>query len=225
MNYLVVGASSGIGSEVANFLVKEGHQVFTAQRRVVEGLPHIPFDATQPNFDFSALPDELHGVVYAPGTILLKPFHRFSMEDFQNDFQVNVLGAVHVLQGCLPKLKKANGANVVLFSSVAAQMGMGFHASIAAAKSAVEGLTRSLAAEWAPAQIKVNAIAPSLTNTPLASPLLSTPEKMEASAKRHPLGRVGESGDLAQAVQFLLQPNLWMTGTVLQVDGGLGNTK
>jgi NAD(P)-dependent dehydrogenase (short-subunit alcohol dehydrogenase family) len=147
------------------------------------------------------------------------------MEDFQHDFQVNVLGAVHVLQGCLPKLKKANGANVVLFSSVAAQMGMGFHASIAAAKSAVEGLTRSLAAEWAPAQIKVNAIAPSLTNTPLAASLLSTPEKMEASAKRHPLGRVGESADLAASVQFLLQPNLWLTGTVLQVDGGMGNTK
>jgi NAD(P)-dependent dehydrogenase (short-subunit alcohol dehydrogenase family) len=225
MNYLVVGASSGIGAEVANLLKSQGHQVFTAQRRNVEGLPHISFDASQPNFDFSILPDELHGVVYAPGTIQLKPFHRFSMEDFQHDFQVNVLGAVHVLQGCLPKLKKANGANVVLFSSVAAQMGMGFHASIAAAKSAIEGLTRSLAAEWAPAQIKVNAIAPSLTNTPLASSLLSTPEKMEASAKRHPLGRVGESADLAASVQFLLQPNLWMTGTVLQVDGGMGNTK
>jgi len=225
MNYLVVGASSGIGAEVAQRLKNQGHQVFTAQRRMVEGFPYIHFDATQPNLDFSSLPEELHGVVYAPGTILLKPFHRFSAEDFQHDFKVNVMGAVHVLQGCLPKLKKANGANVVLFSSVAAQMGMGFHASIAAAKAAVEGLMRSLAAEWAPAQIKVNAIAPSLTNTPLASSLLSTPEKMEASAKRHALGRVGESTDLAQAVEFLLNPQIWMTGTILPVDGGMGNTK
>ena len=225
MNYLVVGASSGIGAEVAKRLKNQGHQVFTAQRRSVDGFFHLLFDATHPNLDFSALPEELHGVVYSPGTILLKPFHRFSVEDFQHDFQVNVLGAVHVLQGCLPKLKKANGANVVLFSSVAAQMGMGFHASIAAAKSAVEGLTRSLAAEWAPANIKVNVIAPSLTNTPLASALLSTPEKMEASAKRHAIGRVGEPSDVAQAVEFLLNPQLWTTGIILPVDGGMGNTK
>ena len=138
---------------------------------------------------------------------------------------MDVLGAVQVIQGCLTALKASSNASIVLFSTVAVQTGMGFHASIASSKGAIEGLTRSLAAEWAP-QIRVNAIAPSLVNTELAARLLSTPEKAEASARRHPLGRVGEASDPAALVRFLLSPEAnWITGQVWGVDGGLGNLK
>jgi NAD(P)-dependent dehydrogenase (short-subunit alcohol dehydrogenase family) len=122
-------------------------------------------------------------------------------------------------------MKAAGSASVVLMSTVAVQSGMSFHASIAMAKGAIEGLTKSLAAEWAP-QIRVNAVAPSLVNTDLASRLLSTPEKVEASGKRHPLQRVGEPADIAAAVLFLLgDGSAWMTGQVMAVDGGLGSLR
>jgi NAD(P)-dependent dehydrogenase (short-subunit alcohol dehydrogenase family) len=165
-------------------------------------------------------------VVYAPGTINLKPFHRISMDDFKKEMEVNFFGAVRVLQACLKGLKKSSTPSVVLYSTVAVQTGMGFHAGIASAKGAIEGLTRSLAAEWAPSKIRVNAIAPSLTETPLASALLSTPEKKEASDKRHPLGRIGSSEDIAASTVFLLSPqSSWMTGQILHVDGGMSTLK
>ncbi|MFM2254761.1 MAG: hypothetical protein RLZZ47_250 [Bacteroidota bacterium] len=147
------------------------------------------------------------------------------MDEFRADFEVNAMGAVKALQACLPGMKLAGKSSVVLFSTVAVQTGMGFHASIAMAKGAIEGLTRSLAAEWAP-QIRVNAVAPSLVNTDLAARLLSTPEKVEASGKRHPLQRVGEPGDIASAVLFLLgEGSDWMTGQILAVDGGMGGLR
>jgi NAD(P)-dependent dehydrogenase (short-subunit alcohol dehydrogenase family) len=165
-------------------------------------------------------------LVYCPGTINLKPFHRIAISDFQNEMDINFFGAVRVLQACLKGLKKSDSASVVLFSTVAVQTGMGFHAGIASAKGAVEGLTRSLAAEWAPSKIRVNSIAPSLTDTPLASNLLSTPEKKEASDKRHPLGRIGSPEDLANAAFYLLSENSsWMTGQILHLDGGMSSLK
>jgi NAD(P)-dependent dehydrogenase (short-subunit alcohol dehydrogenase family) len=229
-NILIIGASSGIGFQLAQNLLQAGANVFSASRHAPNLPPsvtHLIWDATQPNNNvFSNLPNILHGVVYCPGSISLKPFNRLNINDFQNDFQVNVLGAVQVLQAVLPALKKANGASVVLFSTVAAQTGMSFHASIATAKGAIEGLTRSLAAEWAAAKIRVNALAPSLTDTPLAKQLLSTDEKREASNKRHPLGRVGTPSDLAAAAAFLLSDQAsWITAQIIGIDGGMGNLK
>jgi 3-oxoacyl-[acyl-carrier protein] reductase len=228
-NILIVGASSGIGLETAKALLSKGYKVYSASRTKPDlgGIDYFPWDATNPdNSVFANLPDEIHGIIYCPGTINLKPFHRLSQDDFKKDFQVNVLGAVSVIQAILPKLKKADGATIVLFSTVAAKLGMGFHASVAASKGAIEGLTLSLAAELAPSKIRVNCIAPSLTDTPLAKNLLSSDEKKDASNKRHPIGRFGTSTDIANITSFLVSDeSSWITGQILGVDGGMGSIK
>jgi NAD(P)-dependent dehydrogenase (short-subunit alcohol dehydrogenase family) len=222
-NVVIIGGNSGIGKATAEMLRATGANLFLYSK---SGSGTVTLDTSVDFDEMPNLPEVIDGVVYAPGTINLKPFHRLSIEDFKNEMEVNFFGAVRVLQACLKGLKKSGSPSVVLFSTVAVQTGMGFHAGISSAKGAIEGLTRSLAAEWAPSKIRVNAIAPSLTETPLASALLSTPEKKEASDKRHPLGRVGSASDIASTTVFLLSPqSSWMTGQILHVDGGMSNLK
>lgn len=222
-NIVIVGGNSGIGKAVANLLNDAGANLFLYSK---SGEGTTALDTSVDFKEIPGLPDIIDGVVYCPGTISLKPFHRISASDFQKEMDVNFFGAVRVLQACMKGLKKSDSPSVVLYSTVAVQTGMGFHAGIASAKGAVEGLTRSLAAEWAPSKIRVNAIAPSLTETPLASALLSTPEKKEASDKRHPLGRIGSAADIAEATVFLLSSkSSWMTGQILHLDGGMSNLK
>ncbi len=226
-NILIIGASSGIGHALAKQLESQGATLFTASRTAPEGITstHTELDVTG-EIDNLQIPDELHGLVYCAGSINLKPFARLKIQDFENDFQINVLGAVKVIQHSLKALKKADTSSIVLFSTVASKVGMNFHASIATAKSAVEGLAQSLAAELASQNTRVNVLAPSLTDTPLAKSLLSTEDKKEASNKRHPLGRVGTAEDLASAAAFLLSDeSTWITGQILGVDGGMGKIK
>ena len=230
-NILVIGGSSGIGLELVKMLNDRNATVFAASRNSgvladLDGVRHIPIDVTTENLDPDNLPAELHGLAYCPGTIRLRPFQRLSTEDFLEDFGVNLLGAVKVIQACLPRLRKPKtGSSVVLFSTVAVQTGMPFHASIASAKGAVEGLTRALAAEFAP-RIRVNAIAPSLTDTPLAENLIASEDKRRASADRHPLKRIGDSRDIAQLAAHLLSGNgSWITGQIFAVDGGMSSLR
>lgn len=172
------------------------------------------------------LPQQLHGLVYAVGSITLKPFGRLTDEDFLKDFQLNVLGAARLIRHALKPIKNAAGASIVLISSVAARTGMPYHASIAAAKAALEGMALTLAAELAFQKVRVNVVAPSLTDTPLAQGLLNSTEKREASAKRHPLGKIGQPEDISELIAFLLSDNSsWMTGQVIGLDGGLGKLK
>jgi NAD(P)-dependent dehydrogenase (short-subunit alcohol dehydrogenase family) len=228
-NFLIVGGTSGIGSTIVENLIQQGNNVITFSRNSTQTSPndnhqHFIWDATNPetpSINFT----HLDGLVYCPGTINLKPFHRFTDEEILEEFTTNTLGAVRILRNMLPLLKKSTSPSVVLFSTVAVQTGMPFHANISMAKGAIEGLTRSLAAEWAPL-IRVNAIAPSLTQTPLAEKLTSTPEKIEASAKRHPLQKIGTPQNIADAALFLLSDkSSWITGQIIHVDGGMGNIK
>lgn len=222
-NVVIIGGNSGIGKAVVEKLEKQGANIFSYSRTGAIG---SQLDITG-NFEkIEGLPESIDGLVYCPGTINLKPFHRFTVEEFRNDYEINVLGAVKVLQACLKALKKSGSASVVLYSTVAVSIGLGFHSSISSAKGAVEGLAKSLAAEWATSKIRVNVIAPSLTDTPLALNLLGTDEKKEASNKRHPLGRYGQPEDIASATIFLLsEESSWMTGQVLHLDGGISSIK
>lgn len=228
-NILIIGAGKGIGLHSAQLLKEEN--LYTISRNLtpeLEALNTNFFQADIATDDLNdlELPQELHGLVYCPGSINLKPFSRFSQEDFLADFQQNFLGAVKTIQKCLPLMKKSGGASIVLFSTVAAKVGMPFHTSIAASKGALEGFSRSLAAEVASNKIRVNVIAPSLSDTGLAEQLLSTEDKRAAGAKRHPLQRIGTADDSAQAVEFLLSDkSSWITGQVIGIDGGLGSLK
>ncbi len=209
-------------------LAKEkGWNIFTAGRSQNPDPNHLVFDARNPVVEIPAdWPDTFQGMLYCPGTINLKPITRLTKEDFLDDYQVNVLGFVAVFQAFLPRLKKANGASVVAFSTVAANVGLGFHASIAAAKGALQALSQSLAAEFAASQIRFNTISPSLTDTQLAQNLLNTPEKKEASAKRHPLQRIGNVDDMSKAALYFLSPDSgWVTGQNLIIDGGMSKVR
>ncbi|MBR9987557.1 MAG: SDR family oxidoreductase [Desulfosarcina sp.] len=227
-SFVVVGGTSGIGLDITRRLAANGCPVVVISRSGdrgadLPGVTHLPVDVTRDEIDAGSLPDRIQGLAYCPGSIRLRPFHRLMEADFLDDWQINFLGAVKAIQTCLPGLKKAeNPSSIVLFSTVAVGTGMPFHASIASAKGALEGLTRSLAAEFAP-KIRVNAIAPSLTDTRLAKTLLSDDGKRSAAADRHPLKRFGNPGDIAAAATFLLEDSSsWVTGQVIAVDGGMG---
>jgi NAD(P)-dependent dehydrogenase (short-subunit alcohol dehydrogenase family) len=223
-NILLIGGSYGIGLAIAKELQFENN-VYIASRSN-ENLAdvkatHIAFDATTDTIDTSQLPTVIDGLVYCPGSINLRPFKGLKPESFETDLQINFLSLVKVIQSVLPNLLASEQASIVAFSSVAATMGMPFHTSVAASKGAIEGFAKALAAEYAP-KIRVNVIAPSLTDTPLADKFLNNETKQEKSAERHPLKRFGKPEDSAQMATFLLSDkSSWISGQIFHVDGGM----
>lgn len=222
---LIVGGTSGIGKSLVEIEKKYSELVL---------FHRSDFDYTDENisqYRLDVLKDELpeldnlDSIVYCPGSINLKPFHRLTQDDFKSDFEINVLGAIKVLQKYLPILKKRNNASVLLFSTVAVKIGMPFHTSISAAKGAIEGLVKTLAAEYAPL-IRVNAIAPTLTNTDLASKILRNDKMKELSAERHPLKKYLEPEEVAQMAQFLISEKASsFSGQIIEMDCGITNLK
>ncbi|MFS4492059.1 SDR family NAD(P)-dependent oxidoreductase [Maribacter sp. 2308TA10-17] len=221
-NILLIGGSQGIGFSMAQKLHQD-HNLYVASRTKegLEGLQakHIPFDVLTDSLDVTLLPEELHGFAYCPGSINLKPFKMMSLETFEEDMQLNFFSLVKVIKTVIPIMSE--GSSMVFFSTVAVGTGMPFHTSVAAAKGAIEGFAKSMAAEYAP-KIRVNVVAPSLVDTPLAGRLLSNDRKREMMSERHPLKRVGEADDIANIAVFLLSQNsTWMTGQIIGVDGGM----
>ena len=223
-NILLIGGSYGIGLAIVQELQNENN-IFVASRtnENLAGLnvTHIPFDASTDTLDTSKLPAILDGLVYCPGSINLRPFRGLKPEAFENDLQINFISLVKVIQSILPNLTASEQSSIVLFSSVAVSMGMPFHTSVAASKGAIEGFAKALAAEYAP-KIRVNVIAPSLTDTPLADKFLNNETKQEKSAERHPLKRFGKPDDIAHVASFLLSDKgSWISGQTFNVDGGM----
>ena len=227
---LIIGVSGGVGSKIAEHLTNSGYEVIGTYnendpKATSPNSKYYRFNVLEEVSSIDFLPEVLDGLVYCPGNINLRPFERIKADDFINDFQLQVVGAIKIIQQALPRLKKSNTASVVLFSSAAVQLGLSYHTQVAVSKGAIEGLVRALAAEFAPA-IRVNGIAPSITDTPLASSLLNNVQKRETLAKNHPLKRIGTTQDIANLAEFLISTKSdWMTGQVIHLDGGISKLK
>lgn len=239
--HLIVGAAGGIGSALARSLSEDGATLVLAGRRIepLEELATqlagsgeaVQLDATDAAaFDRVAAGiverhGRLDGVVNLAGSILLKPAHRTSPEDFETTLRQNLVTAFNAVRAGTNAMMRSGGS-IVLASTAAARTGLPNHEAIAAAKAGVLGLTLSAAASYAPRGIRVNAVAPGLVRTPLAEPVLASEASTKASTAMHPLGRLGEAGDVARTLRFLLDPtNDWITGQVIGVDGGLGTVR
>mgnify|MGYP001077548079 CR=1 FL=1 len=223
-NYIIVGGSKGIGKAISSNL-RHQHQVINLSRSQPENHSNITHHSVDILKDNLPEVDQIDGLIYCPGSINLKPINRLSIDDFKNDFEINVIGAVKAIQHYLPALKKGTNPSIVLFSTVASKLGMPFHASIAASKSAIEGLTKSLGAELAPT-IRVNAIAPTVTDTDLASKLLRNDRMIEAMKDRHPLKKYLDPKEVADMAMFLLSDkSLSISGQIFELDCGIVSFK
>lgn len=218
---LCIGGSKGIGLELIKNLSNTHHITVASRTEPTFSHPniqHLPYDVLQPNFEALQAIGTIDKFVYLPGSINLKPLSMLKLEQFKEEMELNFFGLVGTVKAILNQMSEQS--SMVFFSTVAVQTGMPFHSSISAAKGAIEGFTRALAAELAP-KVRVNAIAPSIVDTPLASRLLNNEKKVEMIADRHPLKRIGNADELASAVTFLLdEKNSWITGQILGVDGG-----
>ena len=228
-NFIIVGGSYGIGFGIVQQLSQAGANVTVLSRTpVVAELPnvsHVSIDVVKDELEGALLPDVIDGLAYCPGSISLGPLRGLKLEQMREDFELNVISAIKCIQASLVGLKASDSSSIVLFSTVAVTQGLAMHSAVSAAKGAIEGLSRSLAAELAP-QVRVNCIAPSLTDTPLASKLLANEQKKAAMDARHPLKRVGTVADISSMATYLLSDAAtWITGQVIGVDGGMSSVR
>ena len=220
MKTLLIGASS----DIAIYLVENSDSSIEFIELTSNPTKHNQHQIDLLNEDtYPQIDGEINGLVYFPGSINLKPFSTLKLSDFELDYQINVLGLIKTLKFYHKQL--SIGSSVIFISSVAASVGMPYHASISMCKSALEGLCRSLAAEWSP-KVRVNCIAPSVVKTKLSSRLFRTDNQVEQMNARHPLQKVGQPKNITDAIQFLLsEKSSWITGQVLNIDGGLSTIK
>lgn len=222
--WLVVGGNSGIGAAIVERLLARDDDIWCLSRHIADFTGAVykrSWNVLEQDLPVAFLPEKLDGVIYCPGSIRLKPFNQIRMEEFQEDLALNTFGAIKTLQACHPVLSKAEHASVLLFSTVAVQTGLKFHASVATAKGALEGLVRSLAAEWAP-RISVNAIAPALIETPLSQSLIRDDKRRQGVEQMNPMKRIGQTDSVAALAEWLLtMPTPFATGQVFAVDGGM----
>ena len=226
--YLIAGGSSGIGRALSQQLLDAGHKVIVLSRQrkdLPDAIEHHAVDFSEAELQLPEISDVLHGIVYMPGSILLKPFRSLSRADYETDFRLNVLGAVDTIKKYQSLLAKDSSTAILLMSTVAVQTGMPYHSLVASSKGAIEGLTRALAAELSP-NIRVNAIAPSLTDTPLAEKLLNTEEKKQVGKDRHPMKAIGQADDIAACMTLLLSDaGKFISGQVIAIDGGMSSLR
>lgn len=224
-NILIVGGSKGIGEQVLNELITENNVINLSRSVPSQSNPNLS------NYNIDILRDELpdleqlDSIVYCPGSINLKPISRLSLQDFRDDFEINVIGAIKTIQKYLPLLKKSTNSSVVLFSTVATKLGMPYHASVSASKSAIDGLVKTLGAELAP-RIRVNAVAPTITKTDLASKFLRNDKAIENMIERHPLKKILSPNEVAMMVKFLISDDSSsISGQTFNLDAGLVSFK
>ena len=228
-NIFMVGGSSGIGLSLIK-QISSKNNIYSASRNQNNlndyNVKHIKYDSVNDlEIDTSILPDKIDGFVYCPGSINLRPFNTLKIESFLEDYKINFLGAIKSLKIILPLMQKSDNSSIVFFSTVAVSTGMPFHSSISSSKGAIEGLTRSLAAEFSP-KIRVNSIAPSIVKTNLSEKFLNSDLKIEKASERHPLGRIGKDEEISKLAAYLLSDDSsWVTGQVINIDGGIGSIR
>jgi len=222
---IIVGGSKGIGKAIIEKLITN-YLIINLSR----SKPHIEHQNLK-HYNCDVLSDELpaieraDGLIYCPGSINLKPFKRLSLDDFRTDFEINVIGAVRSIQAYAPALVQSENGSIVLFSTVATAMGMPFHASVSTAKSAVEGLMKSVAADLAP-KVRVNAIAPTITQTDLAAKLLRNERMIENTIQRHPLKKFLDPSEVAAMAEYLISNgSKSVSGQVFKLDCGIVSLK
>lgn len=229
MNIIMIGGSTGIGFEYYKKAVARGDKVVVLSRtqQEVADSDWKYFDILEcldGNIQFPDVFDSIDALIYLPGSVNLGSFKRFSKDDAIDDFKLNTVGAFEAVKYYHKSLSKSENPSITFFSSVVVQTGMSFHALVGMSKGAIEGLTRNLAAELAP-KIRVNAIAPSLVETPLTSKLTSNEKSVENISKSHPLKRIGNADELSDMLQVLTHFSPWMTGQVIAYDGGISSIK
>ena len=228
-NIFIVGGTSGIGLSLIKQIFSKNN-IYSASRNDNNlneyNVKHIKYDSVNDlEIDTSILPEKIDGFVYCPGSINLRPFNTLKIESFLEDYKINFLGAIKSLKIILPLMQKSDNSSIVFFSTVAVSTGMPFHSSISSSKGAIEGLTRSLAAEFAP-NIRVNSIAPSIVKTNLSEKFLNSDLKIEKASERHPLGRIGKVEEISKLAAYLLSDDSrWVTGQVINIDGGIGSIR